>query len=85
MKITTKMDIINNAKDALEWLKENFRAKLEDEYGNYYLYVPNKNIIEYHHQIDEWDWDMDKLSEEDFLALGKFDFYPAKPLKDEKD
>ena len=52
------MDIINNAKDALEWLKENPRVRLEDEYGNYYWYVPNEKIIEYHHQIDEWDWDI---------------------------
>lgn len=79
------MDLINNAKDALEWLKENPRVRLEDEYGNYYWYVPDEKIIEYHHQIDEWDWDMDRLSEEDFLALGKFDFYPTKPLKDELD
>ena len=66
---------INNAKDALEWLRQNPRKELYDEYGNYYWYVPDDNIIEYYHQIDDWNWDMDRLSEVEFLELGKCDFY----------
>ena len=58
-----------NAKDALNWLVNHPREKLYDQYGNFYLWGPYSNVIEYHYEIDieNWIWDMDRINADEFL------------------
>ena len=58
-----------NAKDALNWLVNHPLEKLYDRYGNFYLWGPYSNVIEYHYEIDieNWIWDMDRINANEFL------------------
>jgi hypothetical protein len=58
-----------NAKDALNWLVNHPLEKLYDQYGNFYLWGPYSNVIEYHYEIDieNWIWDMDRINADEFL------------------
>ena len=58
-----------NAKDALNWLVNHPLEKLYDQYGNFYLWGPYSNVIEYHYEIDieNWIWDMDRINANEFL------------------
>lgn len=67
----------NKAQDALNWLINNPLKKLYDEYANYYVLIPNSNIIEYYHNLGDWededgnfypgDWDFDRINIDEFL------------------
>ena len=62
-----------NSKDALNWLINHPLKKLYvDEYGNYVIWGPYSNVIEYWHYIGGEDegydpWDFDRLSSEEFI------------------
>ena len=58
-----------NAKDALNWLVNHPLEKLYDQYGNFYLWGPYSNVIEYHYEIDIENciWDMDRINANEFL------------------
>lgn len=58
-----------NTKDALNWLVNHPLEKLYDQYGNFYLWGPYSNVIEYHYEIDieNWIWDMDRINVTEFL------------------
>ena len=71
-----------NVQDALLWLMSHRNnnendSKLYDEYGNYVVHSPYRNIIEhywyYGDSVDEdgnlipGDWDFERLSYEDFI------------------
>lgn len=67
-----------NVQDALLWLMSHRNSyennsKLFDEYGNYVIHSPYRNIIEYYYEIDleNGDWDFDRLNYEEFID--KFD------------
>ena len=70
--------VYNNSKDALNWLINHPLEKLYvDEYGNYVIWGPYSNIIEYWHFLGDWededgnlypgDWDFERLSIDEFL------------------
>lgn len=71
-----------DSKNALLWLmshrnEHDSKAKLYDEYGNYVVHSPFRNIIEHHYflgdSVDDdgnlipGDWDYDQLNYEDFI------------------
>lgn len=58
-----------NAKDALNWMLNNPLKELYDQYGNYYLWGPYSNVIEYHYEVDieNWIWDMNRITVDEFL------------------
>ena len=55
----------SSSKEALAWMKDNPQSRLFDEYGNYVVYI--NDHIEYYYMVDEWDFDHDKMDEEEFL------------------
>lgn len=59
----------NSSKEALNWMLNNPLKKLYDQYGNYYLWGPYSNVIEYHYEVDieNWIWDMDRITVDEFL------------------
>ena len=62
----------NNSKEAIKWLVNHLLDKLYDEYGNYVIWGPYSNVIEYWHYIGGEDegydpWDFDRLSLEEFI------------------
>lgn len=67
----------DNPQDALNWMLNHPLEKLYDEYGNYYLFGPYSNIIEYWYYYGDsedengnlipGDWDYDKISCDQFL------------------
>ena len=62
----------NNSKEAIKWLVDHPLDKLYDEYGNYVIWGPYSNVIEYWHYIGDEDegydpWDFDRLSLEEFI------------------
>ena len=62
----------NNSKEAVKWLVDHPLDKLYDEYGNYVIWGPYSNVIEYWHYIGGEDegydpWDFDRLSLEEFI------------------
>lgn len=59
----------DKSQDALNWLVNHPLEKLYDKYGNFYLWGPYSNIIEYHYEIDieNWIWDMDRINTDEFL------------------
>lgn len=59
----------NSSKEALNWMLNNPLKKLYDQYGNYYLWGPYSNVIEYHYEVDieNWIWDMDRITIDEFL------------------
>ena len=65
--------IFKNSKEALNWMIQNPLKKLYvDEYGNYVLWGPYSNVIEYWHYIGGEDegydpWDMDHMSIDEFI------------------
>lgn len=65
--------IFNNSKDALNWMVNHPLEKLYvDEYGNYVIWGPYSNVVEYWHYIGDEDecydpWDFDRLSSDEFL------------------
>lgn len=63
-----------NAQDALNWMINHPLEKLYDKYGNYYLWGPYSNVIEYNYEIDIENaiWDMDRLNTDEFLSYGDF-------------
>lgn len=66
-----------NVKEMLSWMKAHPLKNVYDKYGNYLIWGPYSNVVEYWHflgdSIDEdgnfipGDWDYDRLSEEKFL------------------
>ena len=63
-----------NVQDALLWLMSHRNsyendAKLFDEYGNYVIHSPYRNIIEYYYVIDpeNGDWDFERMNYEEFI------------------
>ena len=63
---------INNSKEAAKWLVDHPLGKLYDEYGNYVIWGPYSNVIEYWHYIGGEDegydpWDFDRFSLEEFI------------------
>ena len=70
-----------DAKSALNWMLNHPLKGLYNEYGNYYLWGPYSNTIEYWHFLGDWededgnlypgDWDMDRWSADEFLELNK--------------
>jgi len=65
--------IFENSKDALNWMVNHPLEKLYvDEYGNYVIWGPYSNVVEYWHYIGDEDegydpWDFDRLSSDEFL------------------
>ena len=65
--------IFENSKDALNWMVNHPLEKLYvDKYGNYVIWGPYSNIIEYWHYIGGEDegydsWDFDRLTIEAFI------------------
>ena len=59
----------DKAQDALNWLINHPLEKLYNQYGNFYLWGPYSNVIEYHYEIDieNWIWDMDRINTDEFL------------------
>lgn len=62
----------NNSKEAVKWLVDHPLDKLYDEYGNYVIWGPYSNVIEYWHYIGGEDegydpWDFDRLSLKEFI------------------
>ena len=59
----------DKAQDALNWLINHPLEKLYNQYGNFYLWGPYSNVIEYHYEIDieNWIWDMDRINADEFL------------------
>lgn len=76
-----------NIQDALLWLMSHRNLKEEDaklyvdEYGNYVVHSPYRNIIEYYYYLGDYeddegnlisgDWDFDRMDYEEFID--KFD------------
>ena len=65
--------IFNNSKDALNWMVNHPLEELYvDEYGNYVIWGPYSNVVEYWHYIGGEDegydaWDMDRMSIDEFI------------------
>lgn len=63
----------SDSKSALNWMINNPLKKLYvDEYGNYVIWGPYSNVVEYWHYIGGEDegydpWDFDRLSPEEFV------------------
>lgn len=63
----------SDSKSALNWMINNPLKKLYvDEYGNYVIWGPYSNVVEYWHYIGGEDesydpWDFDRLSPEEFI------------------
>jgi hypothetical protein len=66
----------NSSKEAADWMIEHPEEHVYDKYGNwaaYYLNSYDSPHIEYNYEIDieNWIWDMDKMSIEEFI--GRFE------------
>jgi hypothetical protein len=60
-----------NSKEAADWMVEHPEEHVYDQWGYWAAYYPNSYDphIEYNYEIDieNWIWDMDKMSIEEFI------------------
>ena len=60
----------NNSRDAAQWLVNHPLEHLYDEYGNYVVWGPYSNVIEYNYEIDNENgiWYMDRYNIDEFIS-----------------
>lgn len=60
----------NNSKEAADWMIEHPEERVYNQWGNWVAYFPKSYggpHVEYNYEIEEWLWDMDKMSIEEFI------------------
>lgn len=70
--IKNKSMEFKNSKEAADWMIEHPEEQVYDQYGNFAAYYPDSYDgphVEYNYEVDieNWIWDMDKMSIEEFI------------------